>query len=90
MKLEPQYFREATRRWYSKSGMSWHVSVFVRPIKDSNGKMMFDITSHITIMGGKEKQESAVNYAIIMASLEIYQKANPDITSIVFKSDNAG
>ena len=52
--------------------------------------MMFDITSHITIMGGKEKQESAVNYAIIMASLEIYQKANPDITSIVFKSDNAG
>ena len=51
---------------------------------------MFDITSHITIMGGKEKQESAVNFAIIKTSLEIYHKAHPEVTSVVFKSDNAG
>ena len=41
-------------------------------------------------MANKEKQESAVNFAIIMASLLIYQKANPEILSVIFKSDNAG
>ena len=40
-------------------------------------------------MTRSEKQESATNVALLRRALEIYKKANPKITKVVVRSDNA-
>ena len=49
-----------------------------------------DIQVHVQIMDGDDKQESAVNFALLMASAQVYSLGNPDVKYAWCKSDQAG
>ena len=72
------------------TGVPWHIIVYSVPFKDSQGIWRVLNQVHITVLEGNESQDSATNIAITKASLMIFAKANPQIKSVLFRSDNAG
>ena len=75
---------------HGKTGTSWCITVYVRKMKDSNGKFVSDVQVHIQVMDGDDKQESSVNYALLMASIEVYCRGNSNVRFGYIKSDQAG
>lgn len=90
MKWLPCSSHESQKAYFAKSGISWHIIVFERKIRNKNGELMRSLTTHVTVLCGAEKQESTTNLHLMMKSLEVYAKANPDIKSVWIRSDQAG
>ena len=59
-------------------------------MKNAIGKVETDIQVHLQILDGSEKQDSATNFALLMSSIEVYCRGNPNVTSGYIKSDQAG
>ena len=89
MKYLPEKFRESTADWYAKAGYSWHIIAFQRRIKTKEG-LEQEIDVHVSVVEKENKQESAVNFALLKKSLELYHKAHPEVKKVWIKSDNAG
>ena len=90
MKQVPERYRETTRQWHGKTGTSWCITCYVRKTKDSNGKVLSDVQVHIQILDGNEKQDALTNYALLMASMEVYCRGNENAKFGWIKSDQAG
>ena len=84
--------KTTTTQYYSilLTGVPWHIIVYSVPFKDAQGNWRVLNQVHVTVLEGNEPQDSATNLAITKASLLIFAKANPQIKSVLFRSDNAG
>ena len=75
---------------FLQAGFSWALGVFQRCLFDDKNEPFIETDVHTTVLNDKSLQDSDTVLAMLMAILEIYKKANPDVTQIWIRSDNAG
>jgi len=84
MKFLPQKFRESQTDWFTKRGISWHISVVA--IK-KDGKLFSQAFVHVV---ENCNQDASVVVRIIKHVLRTLKQENPDISKAFLRSDNAG
>ena len=73
---------------FLQRGISWHLSSFERCVKNE-GKHYQETNVHCSILDDDSMQDSDTVLAIILASLRLYKKANPEVTEAYLRADNA-
>ena len=81
--------RETQPEWFGKDGISWHAIAYERMIEDENGWSV-EVEVHVQVLDETTQQSSDSVFALVLASLELYKKAHPDVEEAIFKADNAG
>ena len=84
MKFLPQRFRETQADWFSKRGISWHISVVVRKLAE---KLQHQALVHVV---ENFSQDSDKVVSIIRHTLQGLKKENPEISTAFLRQDNAG
>ena len=89
MKFLPRKYRESQRDWFSKRGISWHVTVAIR--KGLDGEMQM-LTSMLTFVNVFESctQDSCTVVAVMSNVLERLKEIIPALKSVYYWQDNAG
>ena len=89
MKFLPRKYRESQRDWFSKRGISWHVTVAIR--KGLDGEMQM-LTSMLTFVNVFESctQDSCTVVAVMSNVLERLKEITPALKSVYYWQDNAG
>ena len=89
MKSLPTKYRESQRDWFSKRGISWHVTVAIR--KGLDGEMQM-LTSMLTFVNVFESctQDSCTVVAVMSNLLERLKEIIPALKSVHYWQDNAG
>ena len=89
MKWIGSKFREAQSFWYSKAGISWHISLFERMVQEKEvWKKKSDVI--VSVVENGAPQDANTTLAILKSNLLVYSKSNPDVAAAILKSDNAG
>lgn len=85
MKFVPRKYRESQTDWFGKRGLSWHVSVAIRKLKEKPMQML-------TLLHIFQKSNQDSNYVLAVIDDVIHQlkRAMPTLRSINFRQDNAG
>merc|ERR1712130_107383 len=89
MKWVQKVPRETQPEWFGKDGISWHAIAYERMIEDENGWSV-EVEVHVQVLDETTQQSSDSVFALVLASLELYKKAHPDVEEAIFKADNAG
>ena len=89
MKWIPRPHRETQSQWFGKSGVPWHIGVFLRIIM-MNGIPMIETEGHISVLDDDSIQDSNTVLALMKASFAVYKKAHPEVTELTICSDCAG
>ena len=89
MKFLPRKYRESQRDWFSKRGISWHVTVAIRKGLDEEMQML---TSMLTFVNVFESctQDSCTVVAVMSNVLERLKEIIPALKSVYYWQDNAG
>lgn len=85
MKFLPRKYRESQRDWFSKRGISWHVTVAIR--KDPDGQIQM-----LTFVNVFEScsQDSCTVVAVMSNVLQRLKEIIPALKSVYYWQDNAG
>ena len=89
MKWIPRPHRETQSQWFGKSGVPWHIGVFLRIIM-MNGIPMIETEGHISVLDDDSIQDSNTVLALMKVSFAVYKKAHPEVTELTICSDCAG
>ena len=81
--------RETQPEWFGKDGISWHAIAYERMVEDENGWAV-EVEVHVQVLDETTLQSSDSVFALVLASLELYKKAHPEMEEAIFKADNAG
>lgn len=85
MKFLPRKYRESQRDWFSKRGISWHVTVAIR--KDHKGQLQM-----LTFLNVFQSctQDSCAVMAVMSDVLQQMKEIMPVLKSVYYWQDNAG
>ena len=89
MKWVKKVPRETQPEWFGKDGISWHAVAYERMVEKENGWVIV-VDVHIQVLKESSKQSSDSVVALLLASLEVYKTAHPEIEEAIIKADNAG
>lgn len=84
MKFLPQKYRESQSDWFGKRGISWHISVVARKIKQC-----FQHQAFVHVLENC-KQDSYTVVRIIEHTLRTLKHEHPELTTAFLRQDNAG
>lgn len=84
MKFLPEKFRETQADWFGKRGISWHISVVVRKVRDCLQHQTF-----VHIVQNSPQESDTVSW-IMEHVLRTLKEEHPEITTAYFRQDNAG
>lgn len=85
MKFLPRKFREDTKDWFGKRGLSWHISVVFKKVQSKVQSL-----TYIHIFEKPISQDASVATAIILDVVASLQHQFPEIQKVHMWSDNAG
>ena len=84
MKFLPQKYRESQSDWFGKRGISWHISVVARKMKQC-----FQHQAFVHVLENC-KQDSYTVVRIIEHTLRTLKHEHPELTTAFLRQDNAG
>ena len=84
MKFLPQLYRESQQDWFGKRGISWHISVVFRRVRD---KLQSQGFVHII---QQCNQDSTCIILIMQHVLKTLKAEHPEITTAFYRQDNTG
>lgn len=85
MKFLPRKYREDSRDWFGKRGISWHVAVVFK--KDDE---ILKGLIYLHIFDGQMSQDTSETTSVILDVVKSLNQQYPDITTVHLWSDNAG
>ena len=75
---------------YLQAGFSWALTVFQRCLAEEKNKAFLESDVHCSVLNDKSPQDSDTVLAMLVASLQLYKQAHPQVTEVYLRSDNAG
>ena len=86
MKFIPRNYRESQTDWFSKRGISWHISVAMTKLEEDKPMQMLTLVH----LFQKSNQDSFFVLAAIDDVIQQLKQVRPQLTSVKFRQDKAG
>ena len=84
MKFLPRRYRESQTDWFAKRGLSWHISVVMRKVREVLQQQVF-----VHIVQNCNQDSNAV-VGVLNHVLRTLRKEHPEINKAYLRQDNAG